>query len=197
MEKKRIGRITKYSKHQISHCKTQRARKKFGKNVKGLLHIGGKGKYCFLCFFFFLTQSKTLINWDPWGMNGIVNKNIHLYHSVFDFFFLKCVYPLSCPRKAIWGSMQMERRYRRQSWLWSNHRSSLGLLQSSFGVLLLLSHQCGVLKCGGHWLGVFLVNQGFTVKDLIKAWQDYALMKFSLKFISVQVFQTYMVLQTD
>lgn len=96
-----------------------------------------------------------------------------LFHSwliILFFFPSKCLYPLSRLRQAasnVWGSIQMERRYRWQSWAWPNHRSSLGkwlkknqfLAVFSFGTIVAF---LSMWNCEGgqfselvYWLGEF------------------------------------------
>lgn len=125
------------------------------------------------CHQFTLVGKEVIAFWHtvkPWlieihkGWMEFSIRVLILFHSSLTtwfylfIFFSKCVYPLSRLREAasnVWGSIQMERRYGRQSWMWPNHRSSLGkwfkkkinsLQNSSFLVLLMLSHQCGVVR---------------------------------------------------
>lgn len=140
-------------------------------------------------------------------MNGIFNTSTHfvsfLASDIFFFFSSKCLYPLSRLREAasnVWGSIQRERWNGRQSWMWPNHRSSLGKWlkkkKRSIPCSLLFWYYCCFLINVEYWGGVIqlvgvvvrwvLVNQGFTVKDLTSAWWDYVLKKVVCEFITLR-----------
>lgn len=93
-----------------------------------------------------------------------------LFHFWLIFFFLECLYPLSCLRETapnVWGSVQMESRG--ESWMWPDIRSSLGKwLKPISSCSLLLGYYCCFLISVKYWGGRGELGTGLGEFWLIK-----------------------------
>lgn len=95
-----------------------------------------------------------------------------MFYFIFGwfFFFLECLYPLSCLREAapnVWGSVQMESRG--ESWMWPDIRSSLGKwLKPISSCSLLLGYYCCFLISVKYWGGRGELGTGLGEFWLIK-----------------------------
>ena len=147
-------------------------------------------------------------------MNGIFNKNTHFVSFLANNTFFspsKCLYPPSRLRQAasnVWGSIQMERRYRRQSWAWPYHRSSLGewlkkknqfLAVFFFGTIAAFSSmwncEGGQFSELGYWLGEFWLIKVLPCPCLVRLFPEESC--FYIYFLeSALCFQTHIILQT-